>query len=54
MKYLEKYAFELLPDITNLPDFPSIINDTIIANYFSLSEEDQGYINKRKNYGEFL
>jgi len=36
MKYLEKYAFELLPDITNLPDFPEEINDTTVAEYFNM------------------
>lgn len=35
MKYLEKYAFQLLPDITTLPDFPQEINDDTIADYFN-------------------
>ena len=34
MKYLEKYVFQLIPDITKLDDFPSIINDNTIADYF--------------------
>ena len=38
MKYLEKYAFQLLPDITNLPDFPDEINDNTIADYFGFDE----------------
>ena len=37
MKYLEKYIFEMIPDITVIPDFPTIINDETIAAYFSLS-----------------
>ena len=38
MKYLEKYVFELMPDITKLDDFPEIITDETIADYFQLSE----------------
>jgi len=37
MKYLEKYIFEMIPDITQIPDFPSIINDETLALYFSLT-----------------
>jgi hypothetical protein len=36
MRYLEKYIFEMLPDITNIPDFPRIINEKNIINYFQL------------------
>ena len=32
MKYLEKYAFQFLPDITKIGDFPDTINDKTIAN----------------------
>jgi hypothetical protein len=39
MKYLEKYAFQLLPDITKLPDFPEEINDETVADYFMLVEQ---------------
>tara|TARA_B100001057_G_C22693309_1_gene888665 strand:+ start:45 stop:848 length:804 start_codon:yes stop_codon:yes gene_type:complete len=38
MKYLEKYAFQLLPDITNLPDFPREINDSTVADYFQIKK----------------
>jgi tRNA1(Val) A37 N6-methylase TrmN6 len=52
MKYLEKYAFELLPDITKLADFPVVINDKTIAVYFGLSAEDEYHIlNHSKTYG---
>jgi tRNA1(Val) A37 N6-methylase TrmN6 len=59
MMYLEKYAFELMPDINNLPDFPTAenINDKSIAEYFCLSIEEQNNILhtlKRKHYGNFL
>ena len=46
MKYLEKYAFELIPDITNLSDFPEEINDDTIADYFGFDEKDRGNILK--------
>ena len=38
MKYLEKYAFELLPDISKLPDFPEEINDHTVSAYFQLNK----------------
>jgi len=41
MKYLEKYVFELIPDITKLDDFPEIITDETIADYFQLSERER-------------
>ena len=34
MKYLEKYVFEFIPNITNIPEFPCIINDSTIATFF--------------------
>ena len=46
MAYLEKYAFELIPDITFLPDFPQEINDDTIADYFGFDEKDRANINK--------
>ena len=30
----------MIPDITNIPEFPSIINDETIATYFSLSNTE--------------
>ena len=52
MKYLEKYAFELLPDITKLTNFPTNINDNTITEYFEFSAIEQAYIQKlhKKNY----
>ena len=55
MKYLEKYAFEFLPDISKLQDFPPIINDTTIFSYFGLNTEEQQHIlNFGKSYGRFI
>jgi len=60
MKYLEKYAFEFLPDITKLPDFPTIMHEPIIqyenniATYFGLNDEEKQHIlNFGKNYDRF-
>ena len=52
MKYLEKYIFRLLPDITQLQGFPDIINDDTIADYFSLSDIEKQAIQKlhKKKY----
>lgn len=41
MKYLEKYVFDLIPDITQLVDFPELINDKTIAEYFKLSTKER-------------
>jgi hypothetical protein len=47
MKYLERYIFELIPDITKLDDFPIDINDENIAKYFNFNEIEQKSIIKR-------
>ena len=39
MKYLERYIFELIPDISKLDDLAGGINDETIAEYLSLDEE---------------
>jgi len=56
MKYLEKYAFELIPDITNLNDFPEIINDKTISDYFNFNEEERKTILDlhKKDYSSFI
>ena len=47
MKYLEKYIFELLPDITLLCDFPKMITNQSMMNYFDLDDMERTYIQKR-------
>jgi len=47
MKYLERYVFELIPDITKLDDFPMDINDENIAMYFGFTEQEQTAIKTR-------
>ena len=41
MKFLERYAFEYLPDITKLYDFPEDITDESIADYFKFNETER-------------
>jgi len=41
MKYLEKYIFELIPDISALKDFPETITDETIADYFKFNKEER-------------
>jgi hypothetical protein len=55
MKYLEKYIFELIPDITKLEDFPEEINDITIGKYFNLGENEMNAIYKlhKKEYQWF-
>ena len=49
MKYLEKYIFQLLPDITYISDFPVTITDSTIMDYFQLDDKERNIIlSKRK------
>ena len=52
MKYLEKYAFEFVPDIKCLLNIESPINDKSIAKYFNFDEIDKKNIESlhRKDY----
>ena len=55
MKYLERYAFQLIPDITRLKDFPIDINDETIADYFGFDQNDRDAIQRlhKKTYEFF-
>ena len=52
MKYLEKYAFQMIPDITLIKDFPKEITDKSINNYFKFTEYEIENINSlhKKSY----
>ena len=58
MKYLEKYAFEFIPDITKMIDIigNNKINDDLIVKIFGLDEEDKREINSlhKKDYEWFI
>lgn len=55
MKYLEKYAFEFIPDITSL-QLPSIINNEYTYQLFDFTNEEIQYINtfSKNNYNWFI
>ena len=54
MKYLEKYIFEYIPDITKIEDFPKNITDETIADFFGFNEIERNAIQKLfKEYGRF-
>ena len=61
MRYLEKYAFLFLPNITKITNFPNLLNlnqiqrDKLIINFFNLSElEEQAITNSLFNYNHFI
>ncbi len=41
MKYLERYAFEFMPDITKIPDFPDVITDNTVSDYFNFTQQER-------------
>lgn len=45
MMYLEKYAFDFIPDITKIKDFPEDITENSIADFFQLNSKERKYIN---------
>lgn len=44
MKYLEKYVFQVIPDICKLKDFPNEITDETIATYFAFTDKERNSI----------
>jgi len=52
MKYLERYAFELIPDITKIKDLPKEITDETLSEYFEFDTKDRENIKKlhKKDY----
>ena len=55
MKYLEKYIFELIPNLCNLPNLPLEINDETMADYFQLTKMERFHVNyfHKKQYHSF-
>jgi tRNA1(Val) A37 N6-methylase TrmN6 len=61
MRYLEKYAFLFLPNITKIKTFPCLLNlnqiqrDKLIINFFNLSKLEEICINNSVlNYNHFI
>ncbi len=44
MSYLEKYIFDIIPDITKINNFPDIITDNTLCNFFNLDELERNII----------
>ena len=36
MRYLERYIFDLIPNVTSLPDFPQEITEKSVKDYFGV------------------
>lgn len=54
MRFLEKYIFEYIPDITKIENFPTIINDDSIADFFGFNDlERKSIATGFKTYGSF-
>lgn len=60
MRYLERYAFQFIPDITKIQNFPNLMNETrinrdkIISKFFNLSTKERETIeNLSKDYNFF-
>ncbi len=56
MRYLDRYAFELLPNILKLPNVPARINNKTLGAYFGLSLSDQKIIKdfRKHRYGKTI
>jgi 2-polyprenyl-3-methyl-5-hydroxy-6-metoxy-1,4-benzoquinol methylase len=61
MRYLERYAFEFIPNITKIENFPNLLNvsrekrDNLIYSFFNFSQNEKIKIEKfHKNYNFFI
>lgn len=56
MKYLEKYIFQLIPDISLIEDFPQEITDNSIAEYFNFTDKEREAIQNlhKQDYSYFI
>ena len=61
MRYLERYAFQFLPNITKLKDFPNLLNsdpvtrEKLIINFFNFSQlEEKNINNLSQTYNHFI
>jgi len=61
MRYLERYAFQFIPNITKLKEFPSLLNmnrasrEKLIINFFNFSQIEEQLIETFfNNYNFFI
>ena len=51
MSYLEKYIFDIIPDITKIDDFPDVITNDTLCDFFNLDELERNIVfTFHKNY----
>ena len=48
MSYMESNIFEMIPDITNISNFPEIITNESICTFFGFDEVERNLINNHK------
>ena len=55
MKYIDRYVFNSIPDITKIPNFPTDITDESLYKFFKLTKTEQKCIDNfyRKKYITF-
>ena len=55
MKYIDRYVFNSIPDITKIPNFPTDITDESLYKFFKLTKTEQNCIDNfyRKKYITF-
>ena len=60
MRYLERYAFQFIPNITKLINFPNLLHlsnnerEKLISCFFNFSHNEEIIINNMPNYNYFL
>jgi hypothetical protein len=61
MRYLERYAFQFIPAITKIKEFPNLLNldcisrEKLIINFFNFSSNEETIINHSfANYNYFI
>ena len=61
MRYLERYAFQFLPNITKIKNFPNLLNsdpatrEKLIINFFNFSQlEEKNINNLSQSYNHFI
>ena len=55
MKYLERYCFDFIPNICNIPDFPIDITQQSIMDFFKINDVERKMIDDffKKKYKFF-
>ena len=56
MKYsqIERYIFDILPDITLIDEFPEDINEQSVLNFFNINEVERNFINSNNGLKKII